>query len=260
MMQTSTLKHEFGKRFRAAREDHKLSRAALAVRLGISPKTIQSWEMGRTFIENLSLIPAIEAELNTTFAELLGQVESGAAQKVAEAPPPYGATAKPSDRAAAGPLRPVFAIAGEMDKKTLEAKEAEYLAAPLLKPGSANKDVAELLQKDIKNYVLFPRQWATRGRVLVAYRMADSALTPAVPQGSHVLVDRRTTSAKRLEGRFAALWLADRGMRLRQIELDPDGAVHGVPYGSNTRGAVAVRPDRGDEILGKVLGFVSPVD
>lgn len=64
MQEGQRIRKRFGEKFRLARDDASLSRAKLAKKLGISPKTIQSWEMGRTFIEDLSLIPKLNRALN----------------------------------------------------------------------------------------------------------------------------------------------------------------------------------------------------
>ncbi|MDR1535410.1 MAG: helix-turn-helix domain-containing protein, partial [Planctomycetota bacterium] len=47
---SKNIKFEFGRLLRQSRDAKGMSRVSLARRLGISPKTIQSWEMGRTFI------------------------------------------------------------------------------------------------------------------------------------------------------------------------------------------------------------------
>lgn len=67
------IKSRFGKLFKAEREklrsrslkkdgskvNRNMSRREMAEILNVSPKTIQSWEMGRTFIDKLLLIPKI---------------------------------------------------------------------------------------------------------------------------------------------------------------------------------------------------------
>ncbi len=84
-----TIKTKFGKLFRAARDTKRLSRAALGMRLGISPKTIQSWENGRTWIEKLSLIPAIESELDVSISEIIRRATDRGRSAVAESPAAY---------------------------------------------------------------------------------------------------------------------------------------------------------------------------
>lgn len=244
-----SLKEEFGARFRAARDARKLSRAALGVRLGVSPKTIQSWEMGRTFIEDLSLVPAIEAELGITFAGLLGQVPAADSERR-----PTPAAPRSLRHAVAGPLQPQVLVEDHGTVDGGGVKEG-YVAAPVVRPGSAYKEVADLVGKDILRYGLFPNEWCPRGRVVVAFRMGDSALAPAIPQGSTVLVDRRLSDPERLHDRYVALWLADRGLRIRRLVVREAGEVlEGVPALPNARGRVRVVPADGDGILGPVLG------
>jgi len=71
-----TIKDKFGKAFWAARKAKQFSRAELAMRIGVSPKTIQSWENGRTFVEKLDIIPLIEKELGVPFSKLIQQSTS----------------------------------------------------------------------------------------------------------------------------------------------------------------------------------------
>ena len=66
-----SIKSKFGKAFRERRDELKLSRDDLARMLGISKKTIQSWEIGRTFPQDLSLFPAIERHLQVGITELI---------------------------------------------------------------------------------------------------------------------------------------------------------------------------------------------
>lgn len=63
MHEGQLIRKRFGEKFRLARDEMNFSRAKLAKKLGISPKTIQSWEIGRTFIEDLSLIPKLNRTL-----------------------------------------------------------------------------------------------------------------------------------------------------------------------------------------------------
>jgi len=129
----------------------------------------------------------------------------------------------------------------------------------MIKPGCANKDVSELTRRDIFRYVLYPAEWVPRGRVIVAYRMSDSALVPAIPQGGTAIIDRRAKDVERLKGEFAAIWLHDRGLRIRQIDIADDGRIYGKPYGNRKRGLIAIKPEKGDEILGQVLGVMAPL-
>lgn len=55
------IKKEFGKAFEKRRYGLKLSRQAMALKLDISPRTIESWEIGRTFPNDMSIIHKIYA-------------------------------------------------------------------------------------------------------------------------------------------------------------------------------------------------------
>ena len=76
-----TIKQIFGKMLRKARDNKGLSRGTLADRLGISPKTVQSWEEGRTFIANLSLIPILDEMLDISVLQLTGDAISAFTKK-----------------------------------------------------------------------------------------------------------------------------------------------------------------------------------
>ncbi|MFH0912017.1 MAG: S24 family peptidase [Planctomycetota bacterium] len=256
------LKKVFGQRFRAAREAKKLSRAALSLRLSISPKTIQSWEMGRTFIENLSLLPAIESELQINVIQLLAAPPAEEENLAAESPAGYGAKhiVRATERVPAGPQFPIV-LFPHTDETTIPDLQNAYVAVPLLKPASAAKPIDEIQKKDIVRQCLFPASWFVRGHTVVAYRMADSSMAPSIRLGAVVLVNRRQTSPNRLNGRMAAIWLADRGLRIRRILVDPeDGSVEGVPDLDRTRGRIRVDLEGKDRLLGSVLGLYEPLD
>jgi len=79
------IKKSFGEKMKIARKLAGYSRAKLAVELGVSSKTIQSWETGRTFPENMSLVPIIEKKLSFFVPEILGQTVREEAAKIEDA-------------------------------------------------------------------------------------------------------------------------------------------------------------------------------
>lgn len=66
-------KKSFGEKFRLARDATGYSRAKLGVEISVSAKTIQSWEEGRTFPENLGLFPVIRDKLGFNVTKILGE-------------------------------------------------------------------------------------------------------------------------------------------------------------------------------------------
>jgi transcriptional regulator with XRE-family HTH domain len=251
------LKLEFGRRFRDARDRLGFSRASLGLRLGISPKTIQSWEMGRTFIEDLSLIPALEAELDISISAI-----------IAEAVGALGGTAPGSPRARkteakAGPILPTFQLhsARAGSSPSPEALAEAFVAVPIVKTTSAAKPVAGLAPRDIAGHVIIPSEWVPRGGVMVAFRVSDSGLAPMIPLGSTVIVDRRPYEPDKMAHRVLAFWLQNKGMRLRRLERHPEsGKLLGMPSSETQRGMVVYRPAQGDTILGRVVGVLAPVE
>jgi DNA-binding transcriptional regulator YiaG len=78
----ASIKKSFGEKMKISRKIAGYSRAKLAVELGVSSKTIQSWETGRTFPENMSLVPIIETKLGFFIPDILGEtVREEAAKK-----------------------------------------------------------------------------------------------------------------------------------------------------------------------------------
>lgn len=78
---TKSIKKEFGRRFRQKRKNIQhptrqqcMSRQCMADKLGMSPKTIQSWEMGRTFPENLSMVCKLDRMFGINVPENLSEI------------------------------------------------------------------------------------------------------------------------------------------------------------------------------------------
>jgi len=66
-------KKAFGEKFKLARKATGYSRAKLGTEISVSAKTIQSWEVGRTFPENLGMFPIIRDKLGFNIAKVLGE-------------------------------------------------------------------------------------------------------------------------------------------------------------------------------------------
>lgn len=255
---SSEIKAEFGKRFREARDEKKLSRATLGVRLGISPKTIQSWEMGRTFIEDLSLIPAIENELSISVSDLIAKATMGESY-AAEAAPAYGCGAN-AGNPKAGPLATCVTVhaanIGELpDEKALEN---EFVSVPMIRPQSALKPIPDLEAADISSHVVIPGAWVPRGGVLVAYRMGDSGMNPMIPLGAIIIVDRRPCELEKVVERVVAIDAHGKGMRIRKLVSDPlTKKVWGMTTIEGRRGKFEYREDQGDRVVGRVVGILA---
>jgi len=251
-------KAEFGRRFREARDAKKISRATLGLRLGISPKTIQSWEMGRTFIEDLSLMPAIEAELEIVLSDLM-EAAKGAVSGQGAAEMSASGRRKQA-RASVGPQRvrlDLHVLAQTLDVD-LESLSEGLMAVPLVRPQSVIKPVSDLMQRDIIGHVAIPGIWVPRGGVLVAYRMGDSGMSPMVPLGGVVIVDRRPPDPSKALRCVVAMYLKNKGMRVRLLVQDPDNRrLYGVTVIEGRRGRLPFRPESGDSLLGRVVGILS---
>ena len=264
------IKAEFGRLMRLSRDAKGMSRATLAVRLGISPKTIQSWEMGRTFIERLDLIPQLEAELECSLSTLIAKAtgaSTGAMAVSQEAAVPdehqMGTASQQKLLTRPGPLSPKFnlttaaavAVNGDADKF-----EAEWVSVPMLKPGAVINPISETQPKDILRHVIIPREWVPRAGVLIAVRMGDSAMMPMIPLGATVVIDLRPIPLEKALSRIAALDFAGKGLRIRRVVRDMAGERYfGASITEHGRAQMQIRPNKGDRVLGEVIGVQASI-
>ncbi len=258
------IKAEFGRLMRLSRDAKGMSRATLAMRLGISPKTIQSWEMGRTFIERLDLIPQLEAELECSLSALIAKA-TGATVSTGPAAPELnetqmGAASQQKLLTRPGPLSPKFTLATSSQAAAEDAEklEVEWVSVPLLKPGAVLSPVFEIQPRDIIRHVIIPREWVPRAGVLVAVRMGDSAMMPMIPLGATVIIDLRPVPMEKALSRVCALDLSGKGLRIRRVVRDMAGErYYGASITEHGRAQIQIRPGKGDRILGEVIGILA---
>lgn len=271
------IKAEFGRLMRLSRDAKGMSRATLAMRLGISPKTIQSWEMGRTFIERLDLIPQLEAELECSLSTLIAKatgatVGAGVSSGVAAADAAtaidehqMGSASQQRLLTRPGPLSPKFTLTtaasvatnGEADKF-----EIEWVSVPMLKPGAVLSPIFETQPKDILRHVIIPREWVPRAGVLIAVRMGDSAMMPMIPLGATVIIDLRPIPLDKALGKIAAMDFAGKGLRIRKV-VRGDSAnerYFGASITEHGRAQMPIRPNKNDRVLGEVVGVLAPIN
>lgn len=260
--ETQEIKEGFGKRLRSARDAKGYSRQVLGTRLGVSPKTVQSWENGRTFIEKLSLIPAIERELGVCISQLIeeaievrnGNVDSNTTNSIAAEPAmPYGKAAQ-LQSSIIGPIPVSFSLAESAIQSPCPVDLSDkFVVVPLIKQDSTAKEVSELQKKDTNGYSLISKEWAPRGGVLIAYKTKDSAMSPAIPKDSIVIIDRRKIELSKAIDETVALYIKDKGIRIRKLVKDSSGTITGMPYSQDKRGKVQFSQKDGDSILGRVV-------
>lgn len=270
------IKAEFGRLMRLSRDAKGMSRATLAMRLGISPKTIQSWEMGRTFIERLDLIPQLEAELECSLSALIARatgatvannsiggpfvnasVESGNGEHQ------MGSASQQKLLTRPGPLSPKFtltaAASAALGNET-DRYEAEWVSVPMLKPSAVLNPIFETQPKDILRHVIIPREWVPRAGVLVAVRMGDSAMMPMIPLGATVIIDLRPMSMDKALSRICAIDFVGKGLRIRRVVRDMAGERYfGASIMEHGRAQMQLRPGKGDRILGEIIGVQAAV-
>ncbi len=293
------IKAEFGRLMRLSRDAKGMSRATLAMRLGISPKTIQSWEMGRTFIERLDLIPQLEAELECSLSTLIAKA-TGATVAVGAgvgatatatagvgmgiiSSPGFGGGLALSEAAEAmvydehqmgsasqqrlltrpGPLSLKFNLTTAASMATndeADKMEVDWVSVPMLKPSAVLNPVFEIQPKDIIRQVIIPREWVPRAGVLVSVRMGDSAMMPMIPLGATVIIDLRPLSLEKALGKIAALDFSGKGLRIRQVKRDMAGERYfGASIMEHGRAQMQIRLGKGDRILGEVIGVLASI-
>ena len=272
------IKAEFGRLMRMSRDAKGMSRATLAMRLGISPKTIQSWEMGRTFIERLDLIPQLEAELECSLSTLIAKATGAtvnntmttaatglhaAQESLSVDEHQMGSASQQKLLTRPGPLSPKFtlttaaAVAMEGESEKLEI---EWVSVPMLKPTAILNPIFETQPKDILRHVIIPREWVPRAGVLVAVRMGDSAMMPMIPLGATVVIDLRPIPLDKALSRIAALDFAGKGLRIRRVVRDMAGERYfGASVTEHGRAQMQIRPGKGDRILGEVIGVLAAI-
>lgn len=268
------IKAEFGRLMRLARDTKGMSRATLAMRLGISPKTIQSWEMGRTFIERLDLIPQLEAELECSLSGLIAKATGATApvsyENDSEAIQPVvsetqmGAASQQKLQTRPGPLSPKFSVVpltGSADDIDPEQLAGDWAAVPMLKSAAVLNPVFNIQPRDIIKHIIIPREWVPRAGVLVAVRMGDSAMMPMIPLGATVIIDMRPSPLEKALTRIMAIDFNGKGLRIRRVVRDMAGErFYGASMTEHGRAQIQIRPSKGDRILGEIIGVLAPVE
>ena len=265
------IKAEFGRLMRLSRDAKGMSRATLAMRLGISPKTIQSWEMGRTFIERLDLIPQLEAELECSLSTLIAKATGATVTLTSGSlagPVPIdehqmGSASQQKLLTRPGPLSPKFNLSAASAVATgaeADNLEAEWVSVPMLKPTAVLNPISDIQPRDIIRHVIIPREWVPRAGVLIAVRMGDSAMMPMIPLGATVIIDLRPVPLDKALSRIAAIEFTGKGMRIRRVVRDMAGERYfGASITEHGRAQMQIRPSKGDRILGEVIGVLAAV-
>ena len=257
MTDTNTqVKQRFGEAFRAARDKKQMSRASLAIRLGISPKTIQSWEMGRTFIEHLALIPEIEHELEISISRIIEMSVNG--DQESKLPPLVEGLVRK------GPLPPTFNLQPARDRAASRSDKVaheDWVMVPVVSSEIIENEIADLYKEDVERQVLIPAEWVPRGGVLVATRMNDGGLEPRIFLGDTIIVDCRPVPPDKNIGQILAFSLAGRGLRIRQLHLDCEERklIAGGWNNMRSRMHYVFQPDKGSRVVGRVVAVLSQI-
>ena len=256
---TNEIKEDFGKRLRAARDARGLSRQVLSARLGVSPKTVQSWEMGRTFIEKLSLFPLIERELGISIAQIIEEAmlpETTNTKRVAEPQAAYGSNKQ--DNEEDQPLTFGYSQVKASIEFSAESSD-KFAAIPVIKADSLGKEVHDLTESDVINHTVISREWVPRGGLMIAFKAEDNGLEPTVPANSIVVIDRRPVNLDKIYGKNVAVIQKNKALKLRKIEEGKNkNSFRAVPANGKSRGSFELKFDKGDRILGKIIAVFSP--
>jgi transcriptional regulator with XRE-family HTH domain len=239
----------------------------LARRLGVSPKTIQSWETGRTFLERLDVIPRLEAELGCRLSSCIAKAAGsppGIPESAEDASLLSGETASeappPKQSARIGPLAIRFDLSASPLAVAGDELERNWVAAPVLRPGALLAGIANLSPRDIVRHVAFPGEWAPKAGALAALRMGDSAMMPMIPLGATVIADMRPKAPEKMLGKVAVIGFVDRGVRVRRLVRSVTGeSILASGVVEHGRAMLQFRPDKKDRILGEVIGILAAV-
>ncbi len=260
---TNEIKEDFGRRLRAARDAKGLSRQVLSARLGVSPKTVQSWEMGRTFIEKLSLFPLIERELGISLSEIIegamGHDIDSKGRRAAESRAKYGTKTLPEESiAATNPITFNFNQVRTNNELATDIS-SNFHAIPIIKPSSISKAVADLKESDVIDHTIISKDWVPRGGVMIAFSASDDGLEPTIPLDSLIIVDRRELDLEKSIGRNIAIFQKGKGLKLRQLEEGTkDSGLRGITNSGKSKGSFEIKLDKGDVILGRIVAVFAP--
>ena len=161
-----------------------------------------------------------------------------------------------------GPLSPSFSLvkAGPVDESPDEC-ESVTAAAPLIKPSAFLNPMANLKSREVVGHVVFPRHWVPRAGIIAATRMGDSAMMPMIPLGATVVIDVRPVPLEKAVGLIAAIGYASRGLRIRRIEKSmTDERYSGVSITEHARAKMPIRADKGDRIIGLIIGVLAQIN
>lgn len=249
------IKSRFGALLRAARERQKISRANLAQKLDVSPKTVQSWEMGRTFIEDLSLVPHMEAELGISFHEIIElALSSDEHRSVKDASDQMIATEVPRIKM---PLYTPDTLVIDTD-----GVSPAYKAIPEVTPATLETKVRQLQRSHILGYIPVPAAWCPRGGVIVATRIHDKNMEVMFPKTAILILDLRAYPVEKCIGRTVIVKKVGNSSPLIRIvtnDLVTDN-YFAICAGNTRKGLVPIDIQSGDRILARVLGFFASPD
>jgi hypothetical protein len=225
--------------------------------------------MGRTFIEQLELIPILEAELECSLSTFIGRAAGGSIVPPAHSgaagnlgPLQIGTAGQQKLATRLGPLKPMFTIVAAPGEGAEKEPYGDFLvAAPLVKPSALLKPISTLKAREIIRHVVIPGDWVSRANVIAAVRMGDSAMMPMIPLGATVVVDMRPAPLEKMLGRIAAIGFANRGFRIRRVVRNmTSDRYFGASVTEHARAQMPILEERGDQILGRVIGILSPID
>ncbi len=255
---TNEIKEDFGRRLRAARDARGLSRQVLSARLGVSPKTVQSWEMGRTFIEKLSLFPLIERELGISLSQIIEEAmlpeTNKNASKASERKAKYNKkTPVITNSVESSPV--VFNFNQVRTNTELATDDSSnFVAIPIIKASSISKPVFDLKESDVIDHTIISKEWVPRGGVMIACKASDNGLCPTVPVDSLIIIDRREIIAEKFIGKNLAIFQKGKGLKLRQLdEGSKEGSLRAIPANGKSRGSFVIKENKGDIILGRIV-------
>ncbi len=215
MVAQQVTSQEWSDRIRRLLRDLKLTQAALAERLGVSPATVSRWIQGKheptaeTYVAlgNLARRPD-----GVYFWERAGMDS-------ASLPDANFRRALSSIRVS---LQDFQLIASNRLSSHLEAK-GNAVAIPLLNVTAHGDHIApkqniSLSQAEVEDVLLAPLAWCPHPENMVSMHMAGDSMSPLIPPESIIFVDMATTDRDRLDQKLVIVAHRDLGFKVARFQ------------------------------------------
>jgi transcriptional regulator with XRE-family HTH domain len=215
MAAQKTTSSDWSTRIRRLLSDLKLTQAALAERLGVSPPTVSRWLRGRhepTAESYIALGNLARRPDGVYFWERAGMDTSDLHEASF-----LGATS--SLRVS---LRDFRLIASRKISRHLSSK-GNAVAIPLLGVTAFGDripphDNVSLSQAEVEEILVAPLSWCSHPENMISMHLAGDSMYPVISPGSIIFVDTAATDRDRLQGRLTVVSHRDLGFKVARLQ------------------------------------------